>query len=233
MKLFSRSLPLLIALTALSLSTWGQSNDFVTEWAASYSHTFHKSTEISVGEELRLKQYSIHFGKSETSFGVDELLFRKELKTYGIKLKIGASYDFIYKYNSKHYYEDVHRLNLNIGFTKKIGDWGLHYRLRYQTSFRNENIGSYKYNPKMYLRNRIGVSYTFPTHPWKIYATEECYQRLNHPKRRVVDEFCTKIGTSYKIDKHNTIDIYLKAANEVMVKQPDNYYAIGFGYEFD
>ena len=210
-----------------------QSYDFGTEWEAQYSHAIVKGTEISVGEELRFKQMSTRFTKTETTLGLSQSLFRRQLKPYGLKLKLGASYAFIYRYNSKHYYEDQHRLNLNLSLSKKFGDWAIGYRLRYQTTFRNERIGDHKYNPQMYLRHPIGVSYTFPDKPWKLSLTEECFQRLNHPSRKIVDEFRTVATASYPIDRHNTVSVHLKAATEVLVKNPDRFFALGFAYEFD
>lgn len=210
-----------------------QSYDFGTEWEAQYSHAIVKGTEIFVGEELRFKQMSTRFTKTETTLGLSQSLFRRQLKPYGLKLKLGASYAFIYRYNSKHYYEDQHRLNLNLSLTKKFGDWTIVYRMRYQTTFRNERIGDYKYNPQMYLRNRIGVSYTFPDKPWKLSLTEELFQRLNHPSRKVMDESRTVLSADYQIDRHNTVSLQLKAAIEVQVKNPDRYFALGFAYEFD
>ena len=210
-----------------------QNYDFGTEWEATYSRTIVKGTEISIGEELRFKQYSTRFTKTETTVGLSYALFRKKLKPHGLKLKLGGSYAFIYRYNSKHYYEDQHRLNLNVSLTKKFGDWSVGYRMRYQTTFRNERIGTYKYNPQMYLRNRIGVSYTFPNKPWKLSLTEECFQRLNHPSRKIVDEFRTVATAAYQIDRHNTVSVHLKAATEVQVKNPDRFFAIGFTFDFD
>lgn len=210
-----------------------QNYDFGTEWEAGYTRSIVKGTEISISEELRLKQYSTRLTKTETTLALSQALFRKKLKQYGLKLRLGASYAFIYRYNSKHYYEDQHRLNLNVNLTKKIGDWAVGYRLRYQTTFRNERIGDYKYNPQMYLRNRIGVSYSFPNKPWKLSLTEECFQRLNHPSKKIVDEFRTVATASYQIDRHNTVSIHLKAATEVQVKNPDRFFALGFTYDFD
>ena len=210
-----------------------QNYDFGTEWEAEYTRAIVKGTEISIGEELRFKQMSTRFTKTETTLGLSQALWRKSLKQHGVKLRLGVSYAFIYRYNSKHYYEDQHRLNLNLSVTKKFGDWAIGYRMRYQTTFRNERIGDYKYNPQMYLRNRIGVSYTFPNKPWKLSLTEECFLRLNHPSRRIVDELRSVASASYQIDRHNSVSIQLKATIEVQVKNPDRYFAMGFAYEFD
>ncbi len=210
-----------------------QNYDFGTEWEAQYSHSIVKGTEISISEELRFKQLSTRFTKTETTLALAQSLFRRSLKPHGIRIKLGASYAFIYRYNSKHYYEDQHRLNLNLNLTKKLGNWSIGYRLRLQTTFRNETIGDYKYNPQLYLRNRIGVSYTIPDKPWKFSLTEECFQRLNHPSKKIIDEFRTVATATYQIDRHNSISLQLKAATEIQVKNPDRFFALGFAYEFD
>ena len=92
---------------------------------------------------------------------------------------------------------------------------------------------AYCLTAQMYLRNRIGVSYTFPNHPWKLSLSEECFLRLNHPSRKIVDELRSVASASYQIDRHNNVSIQLKAAIEVQVKNPDRYFALGFAYEFD
>ncbi len=226
-------LPALCALVLFPRLAEAQNYDFGTEWEAEYTRAIVKGTEISIGEELRFKQMSTRFTKTETTLGLSQSLWRKSLKQHGVKLRLGVSYAFIYRYNSKHYYEDQHRLNANVSVTKKFGDWAIGYRMRYQTTFRNERIGDYKYNPQMYLRNRIGVSYTFPNHPWKLSLSEECFLRLNHPSRKIVDELRSVASASYQIDRHNSVSIQLKAAIEVQVKNPDRYFALGFAYEFD
>ena len=223
----------LVGMVVVCGSLRAQSYDFGTEWEARYSRAVVKGTEISVAEELRFKHYSTRFTKSETTVALSQALWRKSLKQHGMRLKLGASYAFIYRYNKNRYYEDQHRLNLNLSFTKKFGDWAVGYRARWQTTFRNERIGDYKYNPQMYLRNRIGVSYSFPDKPWKLSLTEECFQRLNHPSKKIVDEFRTVATVSYQVDRHNTVSMQLKAATEVQVKNPDRFFCLGFAYEFD
>lgn len=231
-KIVRRQLLIILLLLSAKIVT-AQTYDFGTELEASYTHTIIKGTEISISEELRFKQLSTRFSKTESTVGLSQTLFRKKLKPYGLRLKLGASYAFIYRFNSKHYYEDQHRLNLNVSLSKKFGDWAVGYRLRYQTTFRNERIGDYKYNPQMYLRNRIGVSYTFPDKPWKLSLTEECFLRLNHPSRNIVDEFRTVATASYQIDRHNTVSVHIKAATEVLVNNPDRFFALCFTYDFD
>ena len=85
----------------------------------------------------------------------------------------------------------------------------------------------------MYMRYKLSLAYTIPSKPWKLTLSEECFQRLNHPSRRVVDEFRTVLEAQYRIDRHNTIAFHLKASNELLVKNPDHFFAIGAAYEFD
>ena len=211
----------------------GQSFDFGTEWEAKYSHNIVKGTSISVGEELRLKRYSTRLTKSETTLALSQALFRKTLKQHDVKLRLGVSYAFIYRYNKNDYYEPQHRLNVQMTSSKRWGDWSLSTRVRYQTTFRDTHRGSYKYNPQMYMRYKLSLAYTIPSKPWKLTLSEECFQRLNHPSHKVVDEFRTVIEAQYRIDRHNTIAIHLKASNEMLVKNPDHFFAIGAAYEFD
>lgn len=221
----------LVFLTTLMVST-AQNVDFGSELAVSFSKEFGRGWEWNVDEEVRLNQNSMHYCKSETSAGLDYALWRDALDVYGLKMKIGANYAFINRYNNDNYYENQNRLNLNFNVAKEYGYWKLALRSRLQTTYRDENHGNYSWNPKMYLREKLELSYEFPTRPWKFFVSEETFLRLNNPQGNYIDEWRTRIGTTYRVNRNSRISLYLKMANEWQVKNPQSFYAVGLEYEF-
>ena len=56
--------------------------------------------------------------------------------------------------------------------------------------------------------------------------------RLYKKDARFIDEMRTVVGVTYRLNKNNSLDFYLRSDNEVQVKNPANIYYIGVGYNF-
>lgn len=227
-----RSLLTLLAIGALG-TLQAQTHDAGLELSAAYEQAIGRGLNLNIEEELRLTNMGTSYSKSETTLGIQYALLRNQLELYDMKMRVGADYGFINRLNKHHYYENQHRTNLNLLLSKRIGNWRIAWRCRWQTTFRNESRGDYKYNPQMYLRNRLRLSYKLPSKPYTLFVAAECFYRLNHPEKRIVDELRTRAGFSWQLDKHNSLEFFLKASNEIQVKNPDNLYLLGIGYSFD
>ena len=115
----------------------------------------------------------------------------------------------------------------------KFGDWKIAYRAMVQATFRDERRGDYRFNPKTYMRNRLQVTWSVPHQPVKLYLSEEFWWRLYKPGDNIIDNLRSTVGVEYSINKHHTLDFYLRSDNEIQVKNPDNVLSIGVGYKFD
>lgn len=219
--------------TLVLLTIKAQSQDFGTEWSAGANFDVRRNWQIDIGEEVRFNQNSTRLSKCESEVGFNYSLLKDRIDIYGWKLKVGGSYAFLWRYNSDNYYEPQHRLNLTLKISKEIGHWKLNSRTRWQTTFRDEDRVSVRYNPKMYLREMLQINYAYPDKPWGFYADEECFYRLNDPEGLFIDEWRTRLGVSYRLSRDNSVNAYFKISKEVQVKDPNTFYSVGLGYEFN
>lgn len=226
-----KTLSLLFLLTSL-LCAQAQSDDCGSEWAASAAWDLGRCWQVDLGEELRLSQSSTHIGKSESSAGLSRSLWANRIAVYGWKVKAGAGYSYIWRYNSHHYYEPQQRIELSLKASKELGQWKLSSRTRCQTTWRDEARVEARYNPKMYLRQQLQVEYTLPGKPWNFFASEECFYRLNDPEGHWVDEWRTRIGAEYQWSRRSTLGLYFKVSQEVQVEAPETLYLLGVSYDF-
>ena len=67
----------------------------------------------------------------------------------------------------------------------------------------------------------------------KLHASEEFWWRLYKPGDNIIDQLRSVIGLEYKINKHHTLDFFLRSDNEVQVKNPENVLYVGVAYTFD
>lgn len=212
---------------------WSQHTDYRTEIGIDYSHKLAKGFGIGFGQEVRLDPLGQQLSKSETTVGLEYALFRKPLKHYGVKLKSFGEYALIDRLNSHHRYEIQNRVNIGLSASMNQGTWQFGLRTRLQTTWRNEQRGSYRYNPQMHLRIRFKASFSPAGSRWEYYSSEELFYRVNDPEGRFVDECRTTVGITYKTQRRNEVGLYIKASHEVQVNRPDKYYALGFSYSFD
>ena len=173
---------------------------------------------VGVGE-MRFANNFTSFDRFKLSCGINYKFLRNRLKT-------GVTFDYLSK-NKLEYFENRYRVNLNINYTEEIRQWKLAYRARFQSTFYDEKRGTFRFNPKIYMRNRVQVEYALFSKPVKIFLSEEFFWRLYHPEKKIIDEVRTIIGVNYRIDKKNSIDIFLRMDNEVQVKDPRNVYYLG------
>ena len=159
-----------------------------------------------------------------------------EVKTWGNftefnRFKVSADFDYILK-NRETYLENRYRVSGGLTYSEKIRSFKLSLRAKYQASFYDESHAYHKYNPKTYIRSRFEITYSFFSKPLKLYASTEMFIRLYKKDARFIDEMRTVVGVTYRLDKNNSLDFYLRADNEVQVKNPANIYYIGVGYNF-
>ena len=221
-----------IILICLPFISMAQSTDCGTEFSVDYSHKLAKGFSFDVEAEARFKEYSTHYSKGAISAGLQYSLFREHLKSIGMKIKIGANYSLIHRYNNLDVYEFQHRASANITISEQIGMFEISLRERYQCDWRDIERGDYSYNPRMHLRTRLKLLYQPIQIPWEFFVSEEIYYRANHPNNNEFEELRTMLGFTRIINSTNAITLYLKASNEINKKRPDNFYALGISYSF-
>lgn len=181
---------------------------------------------VSAEGELRFDHDFTRYDRAKLGIGTDYTFWRK-------RLKVGVAYDYLNYYDREdRYFESRHRLKGFVSVAPKFGDWKVAYRAMVQSTFRDERRGSYKYNPKTYMRNRLQVTWSVPYRPLKLYLSEEFWWRLYKPGDNIIDQLRTIVGVKYDINKRHSLDFFVRSDNEIQVKNPENVLFFGIVYSF-
>ncbi|MBO4371243.1 MAG: DUF2490 domain-containing protein [Paludibacteraceae bacterium] len=145
-----------------------------------YSPVRHLQLDFS--EDLRLRNNFTTFDASYTSAQISY-----KINSY---LRIGAAYTFLCSYEDgkkstryENYWQFRHRAQAFVVGGYKFGQWRLTLREMYQATFRTdldtEVRQAEKVNPKMVLRSRLKLDYTFFSKPIKPFLSVEMHNPLN------------------------------------------------------
>lgn len=177
--------------------------------------------------ELRFDQNFTHYDRVKLEVGTSYLFWQK-------RIKIGVAYDFLnYYHREDRFFENRHRVKGYLTISPKFGAWKLAYRAQVQTTFRDERRGSYKFNPKTYMRNRLAVTWSVPHQPVKLYVSEEFWWRLYKPGNNIIDRLRSTAGIVYDINKHHALNFFLRFDHEVQVRNPERFLSVGIVYSID
>lgn len=193
---------------------------------AEYELKILKGWHFSVEGEARFDEYFTHYDRAKLGVGTDYTFWKK-------RMKIGASYSFLnYHDREEQLFDNRHRIKGFVTIAPKFGNWKVGWRCMAQTTFRDERRGDYKFNPKTYLRNRLSVTWSIPQTRLKLHCSEEFWWRLYKPGDNIIDQLRSVAGLEYSIDKHHSLDFYLRSDNEIQVKNPENVLYVGVAYSF-
>lgn len=205
------------------------------------AQTFETGGVLGVGYELKIMKgwhlYAegdvrfdanfTHYARGKVGVGTDYTFWKK-------RLKVGVEYDFLnYHDREDQLFDNRHRIKGFVTVAPKFGAWKVGWRCMAQTTFRDERRGDYKFNPKTYLRNRLSVAWSIPQTRLKLHLSEEFWWRLYKPGDNIIDQLRSVVGIEYKINKHHSLDFFLRSDNEVQVKNPENVLYVGVAYTFD
>ena len=193
--------------------------------ALGYEKKIVKGLDFNLGGELRFDQNFMAFDRFKLSAGLDYSFLKKK------RLKISVRGYYLLA-NKSDFFENRGRVSAAVTYTEKFNQFRLSYRVRVQTTFYDESRSEHKFNPKTYLRNRLQLEYNFFAKPMKIYASTEFFLRLYQKNRCFIDNFRTELGWSYKFSQGSAVGLFLRADNEIQVKNPSNVYSLGITYNF-
>ena len=179
--------------------------------------------ETSFEGEVRLLSNNIGFDRLTSSIGIDYKIVKG--------LKAGVFYNYMYVYNNDFRYESRHRYYANLSYKHEINrKLTLAWRTRFQGTYRDENRGNYKTNPKYVLRNRLEAEYNILGTRWKPYLSAETTNSLNDPLGNEIYKLRFQGGTSYRLDRTTYLDFYLRA-DEYFVFPDPRVISIGISYK--
>lgn len=183
------------------------------------------SWQVYLKEELRLKGCGSEFDQFASKLNADYSFFQK-------RFKVGASFYYTIKNSGeKALIYNRFRGNLNFSYSEQIKNFKIELRTRWQNTFFTA-IEDKPRNPEMYLRHRLQLSYKLAEKPVEFQLSTEAFQRLNHPDRNIIDKFRTIFGVEYSITPKHELYFYVRADNDVFVKNRNNIYYLGAVYRF-
>ncbi|MDR2679937.1 MAG: DUF2490 domain-containing protein [Tannerella sp.] len=191
---------------------------FAFELEKGYSRFF----SLSVEEEVRLISNSTGFDRSVTNLGANFTFF-------GGKLKTGAFYAFMYLYNNDYLYEPRHRVYLNVIYKETFASVTLSWRGRLQATYRDENRGAYRVNPKYVLKNRLQAEYSIWGSPWKPFLSCEPANDLNDPESNAPTRIRYQGGVSWRLNRTDHMDFFIRFDQHTSGEDPN---AIFLGVEY-
>lgn len=155
-------------------------------------------------EEVRLLDNNTGFDRTVTSLGIDYALFDR-------RVKIGTYYAFLYLYNNDYFFEPRHRYYFNLSYKETFGSWILSWRGRMQGTYRDENRGEYKINPKYVMKNKCEVAYLIFGSPWKPRLSCDFSTNLNDPVRGCeLTRLRFEGGATWRLNRTDYIDFFLR-----------------------
>ncbi len=216
-----------IAVVWMCACSWAQTFTTGGIVGVEYDYKILKGWHLSAEGELRFDHDFTHYNRAKIGIGTDYLFWQK-------RIKVGVAYNFLnYHDREDQLFDNRHRIKAFVTIAPKFGSWKIAYRAQLQTTFRDERRGSYKFNPKTYLRNRLQVTWTLTHQPLKLYLSEEFWWRLYKPGDNIIDQLRSTAGVVYDINKHHSLDFFLRFDHEVQVKNPDQTLSIGVAYNID
>lgn len=184
-----------------------------------------KGVYISFEEEFRTRS---DFGK------IDRFSHALELSYKPVKyLKVGGAYNLINFNHEKKGWEIRHRYYFYATGSVSVGRFGFSLRERFQSTKRQGVEETAKRaNPKLYLRSRLKVDYDIPKSKFEPFVSVELFNTLNDPQENKMDRWRGIAGTSFKLNKKNTFQVYYRYTNYKDDDDDTDIHQIGAGYSF-
>jgi hypothetical protein len=215
-----------IFLLFISLSVSAQSekeNHYGVSLSVELEKDLSRFFSLALEEEIRLINNPVGFDRNVMAFGLDYALFDR-------KLKLGVYYAFLYLYNDDYLFEPRHRSYFNISYKETLEPFTFSWRGRLQGTYRNENRGSHKINPKYGMKNKFQVEYSIWGSPWKPFMSCDISNDLNDPMGNELTRFRYQGGVTWRLNRTDYLEFFARydqhtAGNEA------NILAVGVSYK--
>ncbi len=195
--------------------------DFQTRTSIGVNWKLAKGLHLEGEYEMRTKDNLSTIGRHTVTIGLSY--------KFPFGLKTGVSYSYMYHYRSSKGWNPRHRVNFNLGYTYKAGDWNLSIREQLRFTHKTESINTYQENANpIVLKSRLKAEYK-GWKPFSPYAFVELRNVFNDPNVNATwsttsnsygdysfggygDTYINRIrgglGVEWKINKRHAIDLY-------------------------
>lgn len=216
---------LFFANTIISSNVWAQDFDWGTAIEVGFSKKLARKLDVGISQEFRLKDQASNLYRSASQLGIEYSFLRKICK-------VGLFGTFIRRENDQKQFENQYRLGAELSAKADLGSFNYSWRTRLLSTYRNESLGSYKVNPRLSLRNRFQIDYSFFSLPLRPYLSCEPFIYLNAQGGAYLDNLRYRIGTDYRVNKRSSWDIGLRFDQEVQVTNPSHFLSLDIGYKY-
>ena len=217
---------LAVLLMALALPSFGQSErdtDFGVILSAKCDAPIVGDLAIGVEEELRFDHDCTQLDRWLNSVELEYPFLHK-------RMHVGLTGGVIRRHNDKGYFENRTRVGVDVNYAETYRRFKFSYRSRVMATFRDERVGDYRVNPKLYWRNRLQVSYQMPNSRFKYMLSTELHWLLNDPKGSVIDNIRTVFSVDYRMTRHQYLGMSARMDNDTQVKKPVDRFYVGLTY---
>lgn len=180
---------------------------------------------VSLEEDFRLRD---NFSE------VDRFSTALELSYKPIQyLKIGGAYNLINYNHPTKGWEVRHRYYFYATGSYRFNRFTLSLRERFQSTYRvGVKETSTRANPKLYLRSRLQLKYDIRHCGFEPFASVELYNTLNDPRGNSMNKLKYTVGSEYKLNKRNTLQVYYRYINFTDDDEANGKHMIGLGYSY-
>ena len=214
----------LVLFSVLAIAQSGRTTDFGAIASAEVSVDVARNVGLSLEEELRFQNNCTQLDRWLNSFGADYTFLRG-------RMKLGATGDYIRRFNDDGYFENRYRAGLQLTYSETYHRFKFSFRTKLLSTFRDETTGDYRVNPKMYWRNRLQVTYQMPNSRFKYSLSTELHWLVNDPKHNVVDNLRTIASVDYRLTRRQYLSAFVRMDNDFQVKKPVDRFYLGLTYK--
>ena len=216
---------LLLAWVTASFAQSERSTDFGAILGAKYDGTLVGDLSIEVEEELRFDHNCMQLDRWLNSVTLKYPFLHR-------RMNVGLSGGYIRRHNDKGYFENRARVGLDITYAETVRRFKIAYRSRLMATFRDESIGDYRVNPKLYWRHRIQATYQYPSSRFKYTLSTELHWLVNDPQRGFIDNLRTVFTVDYRLARRHSISASVRMDNDLQVSHPVDRFYLGITYHY-
>lgn len=219
---------LFILLLVVAWPVFGQSersSDFGTILSAKFDADLTRKLALEVEEELRFDHNCAQFDRWLNSVTLEYPFLHN-------RMHVGLSGGVIRRYNDRNFYESRVRVGLDVTYAETWRRYKFSFRTRLMTTFRDERVGDYRVNPRMYWRNRFQIAYQMPNSRFKYELSTELHWLINDPKASVIDNIRTVFTVDYRLSRRQHLALSARMDNDIQVREPVDRLYLGVTYHF-
>jgi len=216
-----------------------------------FTQSFAQSTDFGLWGNLSIEKKYKDFA-FQTSLDYRTQNNASILKRYGFDFsaayqpgdvfETGLKYQWMFFNDLK--YSDIQPRQRYAGYFQfkiKSGDFTFYIREQFQRTIKDERDrikengyhDTYSVNPEWEWRNRFKIKYNIPKFKINPSFYIESFYLLNDPDENYYNQWRYNLAFSYKINKHNEIELYSMFENDRSEDPRERTFIVGLNYKID